>query len=169
MLIPKKKSGGSFGADGRRLSGHTTKTLTNSAKKRPANSASSGASSRLLNPGVRLKTKSTRVMCGINNVMSKGFVRPMTKRRSYDEQAEAGLKMSSLGQKKRMDGMARLMARAGRGLMFKLKETAVNPEEDEYDSDASEEPKKKEKPFEPLMLWQSPFEGGEAIGLPPVV
>ena len=44
----------------------------------------------------------------------------MTKRRSYDKSAEAALKASSLGPRKRMDGMAKLMARAGKGLSYKL-------------------------------------------------
>jgi len=77
---------------------------------------------------------------------------------------------STLGQKKRMDGMARIMARAGKGLFFKIpdkqggNETADSCSEDEdRDLDDNDE----DRPFEPLLVWKSPHQGGEARGLPP--
>ena len=102
-------------------------------------------------------------------VTSKKFQRPMTGRRSYDKQAELGLRRSSLGQKRRLDGMARLMARAGRGLMFKLPSKQVKNEDDTSDEEESEEEKEEERPFEPLCVWTSPHQGGRAVGLPPTL
>jgi len=65
--------------------------------------------------------------------------------------------------------MAKLMARAGKGLSFQL---PGGPKRDgdcsgtgsESESEGEKEP---ERPFEPLMVWQSPHQGGEAKGLPP--
>ncbi len=95
----------------------------------------------------------------------------MTKRRSYDANANMALKKATLGQKRRLDGMAKLMARAGKGLMYKLPE---QPKRDggecsgtSDESDSEEEEKEPERPFEPLCVWRSPFDGGEAKGLPP--
>jgi len=94
----------------------------------------------------------------------------MTKRRSYDKNAELALKTSSLGQKRRMDGMAKLMARAGKGLSYQL--PGGNRRENAGDADGSsgsesEEEAEEERPLEPLMVWKSPHEGGLAKGLPP--
>jgi len=110
-------------------------------------------------------------MCGLSiGVTNKKFQRPMTGRRSYDKQAEIGLRTSSLGQKRRMDGMARLMSRAGRGLNFKLQNKENKIDEDSTDGEESEEEEKKEdKPFEPLCVWTSPHQGGEVKGLPPTM
>lgn len=91
----------------------------------------------------------------------------MTKRRSYDKRAEEALARCSLGQKRRMDGMAKLMARAGKGLSYRS--VNVRPEEDGEDESGSEseEEKEPERPFEPLLVWKSPHEGGDPRGLPP--
>jgi hypothetical protein len=109
------------------------------------------------------------VMSGLSlgGVVQKKFQRPMTKRRSYDRRAEEALARCSLGQKRRMDGMAKLMARAGKGLSYKSMNTKVDRGSDESGSESEEEEKEPERPFEPLMVWQSPAEGGEAKGLPP--
>ena len=103
------------------------------------------------------------------SLLARSFQRPMTKRRSYDKNAESALKTCSLGQKRRFDGMAKLMARAGKGLSFiapKIKIRGEGDTSDESDSE-EEESKEPERPFEPLMVWKSPAEGGEAKGLPP--
>ena len=96
----------------------------------------------------------------------------MTKRRSYDKNAELALKNASLGPRKRMDGMAKLLARAGKGLTFKLPQRKLNENgedvtdsENEYDEEEAAAEDK--RPLEPLMLWQSPHNGGEALGLAP--
>lgn len=103
--------------------------------------------------------------------LTQKFKRPMTKRRSYDKNAELALKNASLGPRKRMDGMAKLLARAGKGLTFKLPQRKLDENgdgatdsENEHDEDETAE---EERPFEPLMLWQSPHNGGEALGLAP--
>lgn len=92
----------------------------------------------------------------------------MTKRRSYDRRAEEALARGSLGQKRRMDGMAKLMARAGKGLSFKcVNKVSSGGSDDDSGSESEAEEKEQERPFEPLLVWKSPAEGGEAKGLPP--
>lgn len=90
----------------------------------------------------------------------------MIKRRAYNRNADEALKNSSLGQRRRMDGMSRLMARAGRGLTFKLPQRGLSEVGSDEESE-EENQKENERPFEPLLLWTSPREGGEPIGLPP--
>lgn len=145
-MLKRTETKSSFGPDGRRLnSNHTFPKMI--IQRRP------------FVPGFTIPSS-----------LTQKFKRPMTKRRSYDKNAEMALKHASLGPKKRMDGMAKLLARAGKGLTFKLpqRNSVENAEEttdseNENDDDNAEE----ERPFEPLMLWQSPHNGGEAVGLPP--
>jgi hypothetical protein len=122
-------------------------------------------------PGVTLVVQRAPVMCGLSVPLGlqKKFQRPMTGRRSYDRNAEAALKNACLGQRRRMDGMSKLMARAGRGLSFKLPSRPSDQDEDELDQEEEDdkENKEAERPFEPLEVWKSPHEGGECIGLPP--
>jgi hypothetical protein len=66
-----------------------------------------------------------------------------------------------------MDGMAKLMARAGKGLSYQSSGNANRDRGDDESGSESEEEKEEDRPFEPLMLWKSPSEGGEAKGLPP--
>lgn len=99
--------------------------------------------------------------------LTQKFKRPMTKRRSYDKNADLALRKSSLGQKKRMDGMSKLLARAGKGLSYKLPERkSVDDCDLDSDKDSDDDEKEEDRPFEPLMVWQSPHNGGEAKGLP---
>ena len=183
MLVAKKKLGSSFGPDGRRLNGNTPKKLitfrpqcSNSLSKNLANKCSNNfpKSNKLFQKNVSLVVKRAPIMAGLSvtSIISKKFQRPMTGRRSYDKQAEIGLRRSSLGQKRRSDGMARLMARAGRGLNFKLQNHQIkqkDTDDETSESDDSEEEKEEEKPFEPLCVWTSPHQGGEAVGLPPTM
>jgi len=109
----------------------------------------------------------------LGGLTTNKFKRPMIKRRSYDKNADVALKKSSLGQKKRMDGMSKLLARAGKGLSYKLQpmnrlEDCDGSEGDDSQGESDEE-KEDEKPFEPLMVWHSPHNGGEAKGLPPTL
>ena len=93
----------------------------------------------------------------------------MTKRRSYDKNANLALKKSSLGQRRRMDGMSKLLARAGKGLTYKLPDAGGrnhDGSDDESHGDEEEEEEEEDRPFEPLMVWQSPHNGGEQVGLP---
>jgi DNA repair and recombination RAD54-like protein len=131
--------------------------------------------SKLFRPGGACKIIVQRapLLCGLSLPagLSKKFQRPMTKRRSYDRSAENALKTSSLGPKKRMDGMSKLLARAGRGLTFQLPSIKTSHDmegntDDESGSD-DEKAKEAERPFEPLQLWTSPHQGGEAKGLEP--
>ncbi|KAL7581624.1 hypothetical protein ACA910_022177 [Epithemia clementina (nom. ined.)] len=116
-------------------------------------------------------------MQGLTLLSGKKFQRPMQKRRAYGKQADEALKQSSLGQRRRMDGMAKLMARAGRGLMYKLPEQAKShtdtDQESNSDDDNNDNERNEDRPFEPLCVWVSPYkqqEQGEteivAKGLP---
>lgn len=130
--------------------------------------------SKLFQPGAKIIVHRAPLLNGLScpKGLQKKFQRPMLKRRAYNREAENALRRSSLGPKKRMDGMAKLMARAGRGLSFQL---ATKPKNDESDGDNNsddeddEEASEPERPLEPLRVWHSPHQGGEAIGLPATV
>jgi hypothetical protein len=99
------------------------------------------------------------------------FQRPTNKRRTHARHQEEALRKSSLGPRKRMDGMQKLLARAGKGLAFQLPQQARphgdgDTEEDDSNAETDEEAEK-ERPFEPLRVWHSPHDGGEPKGLPP--
>jgi hypothetical protein len=124
----------------------------------------------------KLVVQRAPLMCGLSvagAVAVKKFQRPMLKRRAYDKAAEAALQTSSLGPKRRLDGMSKLMARAGKGLAYKLPTKPVehsgdtSGDENSDDSD-DEEDKNKLRPFEPLCLWTSPHQDDsvEPRGLP---
>ena len=192
MVLTSKPTRGSFGADGRRVSGglqpRKLKPVARSGSgfsKNPTMIGSCGgraggvggvmrSSNKLFQPNAKVIIARAPVMAGLsvggNSLgLQRKFQRPMTKRRSYDKNAELALKTSTLGQKRRFDGMAKLMARAGKPLSFLPPKRKVDGDcsgtSDE--SDSEEESKEPERPFEPLMVWKSPAEGGEAKGLPP--
>jgi len=134
----------------------------------PSNGISRSKS--LFSPGSKIKVQRAPIMFGLSMMQPKPFQRPMTKRRAYDKNAESLLKVSCLGQRRRMDGMNKLMARAGRGLSYKLPENNKGGDSDESGSEDEEEEKKEEdRPFEPLCVWQSPHihDDVEPRGLPP--
>jgi hypothetical protein len=136
--------------------------------------SSSTTRSKLFQPGSKLIVQRAPAFCGLSvqastSSLQNKFQRPMIKRRSYDKGAEVALQKSSLGPKRRMNGMAKLLARAGRGLTFQLpvaKKTDGDDTGDESDSD-EEENKEPDRPFEPLCVWTSPHQGGEPKGLTP--
>ena len=195
MVLTSKPTRGSFGADGRRVSAgglpppKLLKPVARSGSgfsKNPTligpcggrvgggNGGIMRSSNKLFQPNAKVIIARAPVMAGLslgnnNSGLQRKFQRPMTKRRSYDKNAELALKSSSLGQKRRFDGMAKLMARAGKPLSFLPPKKKVDGDcsgtSDE--SDSEEESKEPERPFEPLMVWKSPAEGGEAKGLPP--
>ncbi|KAL7537050.1 hypothetical protein ACHAXR_007557 [Thalassiosira sp. AJA248-18] len=192
-MLTSKKTRSSFGPDGRRISGgipparfKCVSRAGSGFSSRPVAASASGgggglcggggkmhSSNKLFEPGVRAIIARAPVMKGLSVSglgMQRKFQRPMTKRRSYDKSAELALKTSTLGQKRRFDGMAKLLARAGKGLSYQLpggrpKDGDCSGTSDE--SDSEEDEKEPERPFEPLMVWQSPHQGGEAKGLPP--
>ena len=130
-------------------------------------------------PSVKLKVQRAPIMQGLTLLGGKKFQRPMQKRRAYGKQADEALKRSSLGQRRRMDGMAKLMARAGRGLTYKLPQAQQQLKSDadtdeESGSDEEDGSNNDDRPFEQLCLWSSPYEQQEkgeteivAKGLPP--
>jgi hypothetical protein len=127
------------------------------------------STSALFRPGVKLLVQRAPLMSGlsVSNVAQKKFQRPMLKRRAYGKAADEALRSSSLGPRRRLDGMARLLARAGRGLTYKLPEKRVSTGDTSEESDSEDDETGPDKPFEPLQVWKSPHEGGEAKGLPP--
>ncbi len=145
MLAGRKRSSGSFGADGKPLRGGGPKIVTT---KKQCSEQSCHSTNKLFQPGAKLIVQRAPVICGLSVPagLQKKFQRPMTKRRAYSKNADEALKRSSLGPRRRMDGMSKLMARAGRGLKFKLPRR-----EGDYDenSDSEDEAAKKEneRPF----------------------
>jgi len=96
----------------------------------------------------------------------KPFQRPKIGRRAYKGQENEALKRASLGPRRSTGGMERLLSRAGKGLHFLSRRPAQNSSGTD-DSSGDEDEEEEERPFEPLMLWQSPHQGGEVKGLPP--
>lgn len=134
------------------------------------NGAGLASSSKLFQSGQKLVIRRAPIMTGlsIDPKLQKKFQRPMTKRRAYGKQAEAALRSASLGPRRRMDGMAKLLARAGRGLSFKLPEhNGIKNDDTDSNSDSSEGEQEPDRPIEPLCLWKSPHQSGELKGLPP--
>jgi hypothetical protein len=103
-------------------------------------------------------------------ILHKKFQRPMLKRRAYGQDSDNALRRSSLGQRKRMNGMAKLMARAGKGLSFSLRQTNTKLDGNGDDDDEDEDNVKPDSdiPYEPLLLWCSPHvhEHVQPKGLP---
>ena len=184
MLINRKKNGSSFGSDGRRLtttggvtcrticSTHTTKQQQQQQQQQSSSSTSSSSSlwtmtkkNHLFQSGTKLLLHKAPLLPGI----LRTFQRPSIKRRAYEQRADQALQQSSLGPRKRMDGMQKLMARAGRGLTFQLPKSHPSGEtSDESDlDDDNDNAKQDEQPYTPLRLWHSPHEGGTLQGLPP--
>ena len=124
----------------------------------------------LFRVGTKLLVHRAPIMSGLStgsNIMT-AFQRPMLGRRAYSKTAEVALQQSSLGMKRRMDGMSKLLARAGRGLSFKLPTTqAKKSSSDTEDESDNDEAPLADVPFEPLLVWRSPHNGGESKGLPP--
>jgi hypothetical protein len=171
MLIRRKTGslGGGSGIGGSGLGNTTTKRVC--AYK--AVSTVTTSRSRLFQPGAKMIVQRAPAFCGLSvqssTLQQKKFQRPMTKRRAYGKSAEVALQTSSLGPKRRMDGMSKLLARAGRGLTFQLPTNKAKTDGDETgdESDSEDEEKEPERPFEPLQVWTSPHQGGEPKGLMP--
>jgi len=71
-----------------------------------------------------------------------------------------------------MDGMAKLLARAGRGLLYKLPQRNEEKDNDsgtDDDSNDEEDTQEEDRPIEPLCVWPSPHQGGPLKGLPPTL
>jgi hypothetical protein len=116
------------------------------------------------------------VMCGLNVPIGsagllKKFQRPQVGRRAYKGKEDELLKRSSLGAKKSSGGMQRLLSRAGKGLTFvgKRRNREAGDTDDSSDDDDDDNKKEEDRPFEPMMVWESPFEGGEAKGIQPTL
>jgi hypothetical protein len=116
------------------------------------------------------------IMTGLNVMIGsagllKPFQRPKLGRRAYKGKEDELLKNSSLGARRSSGGMQRLLSRAGKGLHFlgKRRKSMGDGEDNTDESSDEDENKEEDRPFEPLMLWNSPFQGGEAKGLPSTV
>ncbi|KAL3924479.1 MAG: hypothetical protein SGILL_001018, partial [Bacillariaceae sp.] len=109
------------------------------------------------------------IMCGLslgNSGVLKPFIRPKLGRRAYKGNENEALRRSSLGARRSFGGLERIMQRAGKGLNFVGRKPKLSTGSGTEDESDSEEEKEEERPFEPLMVWQSPHQGGEAKGLP---
>ena len=145
----RRKSGPTFGPDGRRLGCPVAMPSTN----------------RLFQPGQKLKVLRAPIMPGLSLATKpfKQFQHPMLGRRAYKGDADAALRRSTLGPRRSMNGMAKIMQLAGKGLNRPSVQKIRN--NDGSDSD-SEEEEEEDRPFEPLRVWTSPHQGGEPKGLP---
>ena len=117
------------------------------------------------------------IMAGLNVMIGsagvlKPFQRPKLGRRAYKGKEDELLRKSSLGARRSTGGMQRLLSRAGKGLHYLGKRRKRTGDDDGDNTDEStdeDENKEEDRPFEPLMVWNSPFQGGEAKGLPPTL
>ena len=116
------------------------------------------------------------IMAGLNVIIGsagvlKPFQRPKLGRRAYKGKEDELLRKSSLGARRSTGGMQRLLSRAGKGLHYlgKRQKRTEEDEGDNTDESSDEDENKEDRPFEPLMVWNSPFQGGEAKGLPPTL
>ena len=165
MLTKRRKVSSAFGPDGRRIGG----TATAASSSHSTNGSSIAAS--LFAPGTKLQVHRVPIMNGLNisKGLQKRFQRPMLKRRAYNKMADEALKRASLGPRRRFDGMAKLMARAGKGLHFASSKSSMdeqNKDGTDGSGESDEDEEEEDRPFEPLMVWKSPHQGGEAKGLP---
>lgn len=166
-MLQKRKTPSSFSPDGRRL------VVCRSGQLQHGNNplaANRDALQITAMPPMKIQRRAFLQTLSIPPALTQKFKRPMTKRRSYDKNANLALRQCSLGPKRRMDGMSKLLARAGKGLGYRLPQDRRGQEDDE-DVDSDEETESEsvavqERPFEPLMVWQSPHNGGECVGLP---
>ena len=137
------------------------------------------STNKLFQPGVKLKIQRAPMMTGLSvgAGVRKPFQRPQLGQRAYDKNSEAALKRATLGQKRRMDGMSKLLARAGKGLAYKTPGGARGGDDDDGSGGSADEEEadedsllaQLERNYKPLMVWQSPHNGGEARGLPKVL
>lgn len=132
------------------------------------------SSNKLFSPDRSLTVQRAPIMSGLScsgGGMSasvlKPFRRPKELRRTKEKANDVALKSSSLGMRKRLDGMARIMELSGKGLASRgPMRTADEQNSGEETSDGDEEEEEEDRPFEPLKLWQSPYQGAEPKGLP---
>jgi hypothetical protein len=123
-------------------------------------------SSKLFQPGVKLIVRRAPIISGVISAgLCKKFQRPMLKRRAYGKDADAALKQCTLGPRKRMNGMAKIMSRAGKGLSYKGPNGGAADANEKNGNDESgssgnedDDEKEEDRPFEPLCLWISPHQ-----------
>ena len=122
------------------------------------------SSSSLFRPGVKLVVRRASLFGGAapescSSNLYRKFQRPFSKRRVKD--ADHALKRSSLGQRRRMNGMQKLLARAGRGLSYKLPTVRRSDHSGTDESESEEEEEEEDRPFEPLQVWTSPHSSSD--------
>ena len=188
----RRKTMSSFGPDGKRIGGSSSfGSGLGPSMKRPLGARGLGRPSGLnkscgdgANSGGRavpassfgrkrglISIQRAPIMAGLNVMVGsagllKPFQRPKLGRRAYKGKEDELLRKSSLGARRSTGGMQRLLSRAGKGLHF-LGKRRIRDEGGSTDESSDEEENKEEdRPFEPLMVWTSPFQGGEAKGLP---
>ena len=184
----RRKTLSSFGPDGRRIGGTSSGLVRGPSVKRPLGARGLGRPSNKScddsNPGDCIKPVTTfgrrknigiiqraHIMPGLNVNCSAGvlkpFQRPKLGRRAYKGKEDELLKQSSLGARRSTGGMQRLLNRAGKGLHFLGKRRMRRDDDGSTEGSSDEEEKEEDRPFEPLMVWNSPHQGGEAKGISP--
>lgn len=123
--------------------------------------------SALFRPGVKIMVARAPLLSGLGVGLQKKFQRPMLKRRAYGTQQDVALRNASLGQRKRFGGLANILARAGKPLTAPPVAKQITDANVDSDEEEDEDEQEEDRPFEPLILWQSPHQGGDAVGLPP--
>jgi hypothetical protein len=120
-------------------------------------------SNKLFQPGVKLIVRRAPIISGVISAgLTKKFQRPMLKRRAYGKDADVALKQCTLGPRKRLNGMAKIMSRAGKGLSYKAPGISAQKNSDDEsgsdNDDDDDDEKEEDRPFEPLCLWISPYQ-----------
>jgi hypothetical protein len=182
MLKRRSASRPSFGADGRRMEGSTPSTIS-CPKSCGSNTLGLGGGGRRTNPSITNGHSSNKLFssgrilqvvrapimngltCGLASVLQP-FRRPKEKRRGQQKRDDEALKTSSLGMKKRLDGMQRILERQGKGIHFTGAKRDESKNGDGSTCGETSEEEEEDRPFEPLRLWMSPHQGGEPVGLP---
>eukprot|EP00980_Cylindrotheca_fusiformis_P025859 scaffold14741_cov135-Cylindrotheca_fusiformis.AAC.9 len=164
MIIKRRKTRPSFAPDGSRIGSSSSSACSGSSLPISRMKVVHNKN-RLFQSGEKLTVQRASFMPGLS-LLHKKFQRPMQGRRAYKGEANAALKKCTLGPKKRTDGMKNLMKGIGRPLHFVAKRRDDKGDTDSCSNSEDEEEEAEDRPFEPLMVWQSPHQGGPARGLP---
>jgi hypothetical protein len=148
----------------------STTTLSNKSSCNYNTNTNTNTNNKLFQPGVKLIVRRAPIITGVISAgLCKKFQRPMLQRRAYDKNADAALQAATLGPRRRMNGMAKIMSRAGKGLLYKSSSTLAgnalkgdNDDDDTGSSSEDDENKQEDRPFEPLCLWISPHQEAAA-------
>jgi len=191
MLKRKRLFGPSFGTDGRRVAtptasgpppcggggggggGNVGRVVPRLGNRPVVSNGHNSSSNKLFASGRTVLVQRAPIMSGLTCTglsasVLKPFRRPKDVRRAKQKVIDEALKTSSLGMKRRFDGMARIMELSGKGLLSRgpTRTDGENEEGSTAGETSEEEEEEEDRPFEPLRVWHSPHGGGEPRGLP---